>query len=137
VEYRDPDEMTDEQYPLILTTGRMLYHYHTGTMTRRSRPIDEHVPEAYIEINPLDSESIGLKDGSYCKVSSRRGRVKVKVKVSKMPLAGTVFMPFHFAEAAANELTNAALDPVAKIPELKVCAVNIEPYEEKPDMLKY
>lgn len=136
VEFRSPDEETDKKYPYILTTGRMLYHYHTGTMTRRSRPIDEHVPEGYIEINTKDAANLGIRDGAFCAVSSRRGEVRVKARVTGHILSGTVFMPFHFAETAANELTNAALDPVAKIPEYKVCAVMLKSLKEKAAKFK-
>lgn len=125
IEHRDPDEMPDSEYPLILTTGRMLYHFHTGSMTRRAQPLDEHVHEAYIEINPEDAEKIGVADGQFCSVASRRGEIQVKAKVVDRTPEGIVFMPFHFTEAAANRLTNTALDPVAKIPELKVCAVRV------------
>ncbi|MEW5945967.1 MAG: formate dehydrogenase subunit alpha [bacterium] len=137
VEHRDPDETTDAEYPLILTTGRMLYHYHTCTMTRRSKPIDEHVPEAYLEVNVSDAARLGIVNGAFCRVASRRGEIRAKAHVSDVPPAGTVFIPFHFAEAAANELTNAALDPVAKIPEYKVCAVRLAPYAEKAETVKY
>ncbi|MEW6203208.1 MAG: formate dehydrogenase subunit alpha [bacterium] len=127
VEYRPPAEFPDEEYPLLLTTGRMLYHYHTCTMTRRARQIDEHVPDAYVEVNGEDAERLGVADGALCAVASRRGEVQVKAKVSDIVPPGTVFMPFHFAEAAANKLTIAALDPVAKIPEYKVCGVRLTP----------
>ncbi len=132
VEYRDPDETPDEEYPYILTTGRLLYHFHTGSMTRRSVGLNEILPEGYIEINPRMARELGISDGDWVMVASRRGRVVVKALVTGRPKDGVVFMPFHFAEAAANVLTNAALDPTAKIPELKVCAVQVEKHHEGP-----
>ncbi|MEW5767683.1 MAG: formate dehydrogenase subunit alpha [bacterium] len=126
IEFKEPAELPDEEYPFILTTGRMLYHYHTGSMSRRSKGLDEIVPEGYIEINPADAANLSIEDGQFVKVSSRRGQIDVKAMVTDIPPQGAVFMPFHFAEAAANVLTNPVLDPVAKIPELKVCAVKIE-----------
>jgi predicted molibdopterin-dependent oxidoreductase YjgC len=126
VEYQPPAEQTDVSYPFILTTGRLLYQFHTGTMTRRSPTLQRQAPEAYVEINPKDAAALGIGDEEEVKVSSRRGEIVIKAKVTdKVPLK-TVFIPFHFAEAAANKLTIAALDPKAKIPELKVCAVKLE-----------
>lgn len=126
VEHTPPNEVPDDEYPLILTTGRMLYHFHTGSMSRRSKALDEHIPEGYIEINPETAKSLEVVEGECVQVSSRRGTLKVKAMVTPRPKVGVVFMPFHFAEAAANTLTNAALDPKAKIPEFKVCAVKVE-----------
>lgn len=126
VEYIPPAELPDEEYPLTLTTGRMLYHYHTGSMTRRARALHAHRPEGYIEIPPETAEDLGISDGEMVLVSSRRGRVEVRALVTSRPAPGVVFMPFHFAEAAANLLTNPALDPKSKIPELKVCAVRVD-----------
>jgi formate dehydrogenase alpha subunit len=126
VEYQPPAEQTDASYPFILTTGRLLYHFHTGTMTRRSPTLERQAPEAYVEINPKDAETLGIGDRGEVKVSSRRGEIIIKAKVTEKVPPKTVFIPFHFAEAAANRLTIAALDPKAKIPEFKVCAVNLE-----------
>ncbi len=126
VEYVPPAEPPDESYPFVLTTGRVLYHFHTGTMTRRVKGLNEISPEGFVEINPDDAEKLQVPDGSMVKITSRRGLVTTRARVTEMVPAGTVFMPFHFGEAAANILTNPALDPVAKIPELKVCAVKIE-----------
>ncbi|MDI6792283.1 MAG: formate dehydrogenase subunit alpha [bacterium] len=126
IEFKEPAELPDEEYPYTLTTGRMLYHFHTGSMSRRSKGLDEIVPEGYVEINPADAADLSIEDDQFVKVSSRRGQIDVKAKVTDIPPQGVVFMPFHFAEAAANVLTNPVLDPVAKIPELKVCAVRIE-----------
>ena len=127
VKYKPSVEETDTEYPFILTTGRQLFHYHTGGMTRRSKPINAISPEAYVEINPEDARSLSIEGGSRVKVTSRRGSIIVKALVSKRPAKGVVFIPFHFKEAAANVLTSAtSLDPVAKIPSLKVSAVRIE-----------
>jgi formate dehydrogenase alpha subunit len=127
VSYKPSHEDTNAEYPFLLTTGRTLYQYHTGTMTRRVKPIDAVSPEAFVEINPVDAKALAVESGAKVKVSSRRGAITVKVLVSKRPQRGVVFIPFHFKEAAANVLTSsAALDPVAKIPALKVSAVRIE-----------
>jgi formate dehydrogenase alpha subunit len=125
VAYSPPAEEPDNAYPYILTTGRILPHWHTGTMTRRSPTLTNQVNEAYVEINPIDAETIGIIDGERVTVESRRGKITLKATVTEGIKEGVVFIPFHFSEAAANVLTNTALDPIAKIPELKVCAVNI------------
>lgn len=125
IEHKDPAEQTDEEYPFVLTTGRVLYHYHTGTMTRKVKGLNEKVPEGYIEINPDAAAKLGVNDGEMLHVTSRRGSIKVKAKVSDRVKGNVVFVPFHFAEAAANTLTNGVLDPGCKTPELKVCAVAI------------
>ena len=127
VEYRDPDEYPDEEYPLILTTGRVLYHFHSRTMTGRVKGLQELSPEAYVEVNPVDAERYGIENGAKVRVSSRRGSIEVVAWVTARVPPGTVFIPFHFGEAAANVLTNPALDPISKIPEYKVCAVKLEP----------
>jgi predicted molibdopterin-dependent oxidoreductase YjgC len=126
VEFRDPAELPDEKFPYVLTTGRILYHFHTGTMSRRVDGLDEVRPDGFFEIHPEDSEVLGLTDGEMAVISSRRGEVTARTVVTKRSRPGSIFMTFHFKEAAANILTNDALDPVAKIPEFKVCAVNIE-----------
>ena len=126
VEYIAPAELPDKDYPFMLTTGRVLYHFHTGTMTRRSWGLNEICPEGFVEINPDDAAKLQISDGSMVKIVSRRGLVMTRARVTEMVPPGTVFMPFHFKEAAANVLTNPALDSVAKIPELKVCAVRVE-----------
>ncbi|MFW9876653.1 MAG: molybdopterin oxidoreductase family protein, partial [Candidatus Thorarchaeota archaeon] len=126
VEYKPPAEEPDSEYPFVLSTGRVLYHFHTGSMTRRAYTLDQTIPEGYVEIHPETASEVGVKDGEYVDVSSRRGTIKTKAKVTERVVKGSVFIPFHFAEAAANVLTNPALDPIAKIPELKVCAVKIE-----------
>ncbi len=126
VEHVEPAELPDEAYPFTMTTGRVLYQYHTGTMTRRSAGLEDMAPECLVEVNPADAEALGLADGDMVKVSSRRGEIEAKAWVTDRVGQGVIFVPFHYAEAAANELTNAALDPISKIPELKVCAVNLE-----------
>lgn len=125
IDYVAPAELTDAEYPLILTTGRVLYHYHTGTMTRIGRGLTERCPESLVEISPQDAAKLGIVSDSYVTVASRRGKLRVKANVTDRSPEGTVFMNFHFHEAAVNLLTNPALDPVAKIPEYKVCAVKV------------
>jgi len=127
VEHQEPNELPDEEYPMTLTTGRMMFHYHTGTQTRRVRALDNEVPTGSVELNPEDAERLGVRDGQMVEVRSRRGRIHIQAQVTGSVKPGVVFIPFHFAECAANLLTNPALDPVAKIPELKVCAVAVEP----------
>jgi formate dehydrogenase major subunit len=124
--YIGPIEVQDAEYPLILSTGRVLYHYHTGTMTRKSKGLEEMAPECLIEISKADAQSLKIAEGERVKVLSRRGDLEAKIKITERSPKGTIFIPFHYAEAAANRLTQTALDPVAKIPELKVCAVRIE-----------
>jgi predicted molibdopterin-dependent oxidoreductase YjgC len=129
LEYRPPEELADEEFPLLLTTGRFFPHYHTGTMTRNSPTLDNEMPEGHIEIHPYDAKDIGLTNGRDCKIVSRRGEVVTKALVTDVVEPGTIFMSFHFMEANANVLTNAALDPICKIPEYKVCAVRVEKLE--------
>jgi len=126
LEYKPPMELPDSEYPLILTTGRSLYHFHTGTVTRKVKGLNILLGEGLVEINPGDASALGVADGEMVKVISRRGEVVAKAKVTEVSPLGVVFMTFHFAESPTNMLTNPALDPVAKIPELKVCAVRIE-----------
>ena len=122
----DPAEQPDDEYPLILTTGRVLYHYHTGTMTRRSGPLDWIEPRGYVEINPADAAAAGILDDRAVVIESRRGLVRTRAKITDNVPKGTIFLAFHWREAPANMLTqDFALDPVAKIPEYKVCAVRI------------
>ncbi|MBT3275746.1 MAG: formate dehydrogenase subunit alpha, partial [Spirochaetales bacterium] len=126
VEFLPPKEMPDAEYPFILTTGRMLQHWHTGSMTRRSEVLHDLVPTGSIELNPEDAVTIGILEGEMLKVSSRRGKIDVPAQVTKKVAPGTVFLTFHFKENPANMLTIAALDPIAKIPEFKACAVKVE-----------
>ena len=126
VKANDPAELPDEEYPLVLSTGRVLYHYHTGTMTRRSGPLDWVEPRGYVEINPADAEAVGVLDDRAVVIESRRGVVKTRAKLTDNVPKGTIFLAFHWREAPANMLTqDFALDPVAKIPEYKVCAVRL------------
>jgi formate dehydrogenase major subunit/formate dehydrogenase alpha subunit len=124
-----PAEAPDAEYPLLLTTGRVLEHYHGGSMSRRVDGLNALVPEAVAEIHPADAARRGIGEGEWVRISSRRGGVCARARLTPGIVRGTVFLPFHFVEAAANELTIGALDPVAKIPEYKVCAVRLEPLE--------
>jgi formate dehydrogenase major subunit len=126
----DPDELPSDDYPFVLNTGRVLEHWHTGVMTRRSEALAAIEPEAFMEVHPQDAENLGLAEGALVRVSSRRGEIVLKVRLGDSPAPGSVFIPMHFREAAANVLTNPAVDPWGKIPEFKFCAVKIEPYQE-------
>ena len=129
VDHVPPDEMPDDEYPLMLTTGRVLYHWHGGEMTHRARNLETMYPEALIEINPKDAKKAGIDHGKMMKMASRRGEILAKAQVTNRVEPGLVFSTFHFADSAANFLTNPALDPQAKIPEYKVCAVKVEAVE--------
>ena len=126
IEHIPPAELPDKEYPMILSTGRVLYHWHGGQMTRRSKGLLEIYPEALIEVNDLDAEKMGLNGSKRVRVSSRRGSIEAEAMVTDRVPPGMVYANFHFPEASANELTIAALDPVAKIPEYNVCAVKVE-----------
>jgi len=125
LEWVAPAENADEDYPMYLTTGRVLYQYHTGTMTMKSDGLNDRAPECFVEISAEDAKSYDLEDGTVVDISSRRGNIQASIKISDHAVTGTVFIPFHFAQAAANKLTNAALDPISGIPEYKVCAVKL------------
>ena len=127
IEFREAAELPDEEYPFLLTTGRIMFHWHTGTMTRRSEKLEQEVPEAYVEMHPDDAAQIGLNGNDRVKVASRRAVIELAVRVTDRIRPGVIFIPFHFAEAAANALTNSALDVDSGIPEYKVCAVKVEP----------
>jgi formate dehydrogenase major subunit len=127
VEYTDPVELPDDAYPFVMNTGRQLYHWHTGTMTRRASGLDAREPTAIVEIHPADAAALGVSDGDLVRLTSRRNSMVTACRVSDRVARGQVFVPFHFREAAANLLTNPVLDPYAKMAELKVCAVKIEP----------
>ncbi|MFO7941860.1 MAG: formate dehydrogenase subunit alpha [Bacillota bacterium] len=120
-----PAEGPDDDYPFVMMTGRMLYHYHTGTMTRRSAPINEREPSGYAEVNEEDARRLGVAEGDEVRISSRRGTIEAPARVGETLPPGHVFVPFHYVESPANRLTGTTLDPVAKIPELKVSAVNV------------
>jgi formate dehydrogenase major subunit/formate dehydrogenase alpha subunit len=120
-----PAELPDTEYPLLLTTGRVIYHWHGAEMTRRASGLNAVYPEALIEVSPKDAQAAGVLDGDLIKLESRRGEIVAKAQVTTRVGAGLVFATFHFPESAANFLTIAALDPTAKIPEFKVCAVKM------------
>lgn len=126
IEYKPAAEVPDEEYPFQLTTGRIYVHYHTGTMTRNSPSLAREVNECFLEMNAEDAQALGMADGDMVQIESRRGTVLSKIRLTDSINKGVVFMPFHFLESRANVLTNPILDPVAKIPEFKVCAVKIE-----------
>jgi len=126
IEFIPPNELPDKDYPFLLSTGRVLYHYHTGTMTTRAQGPSERCPESLVEINPIDAEQLGIADGQMVKITSRRGEVEAKARVTTKSAPGSIFMNFHFAQTPVNLLTNPALDPTGKIPEYKVCAVKLE-----------
>jgi formate dehydrogenase major subunit/formate dehydrogenase alpha subunit len=125
IDYIPPAEVVDKEYPLYLTTGRVLYQYHTGSMTMKSEGLNELAPGSFVEISGKDAEAYSIDDGDLLRITSRRGEIEAKARISDQAIAGTVFIPFHYAQGAANILTNSALDPVAKIPEYKVCAVKL------------
>lgn len=126
IEYKPPAEVVDADYPFWLTTGRIHVHYHTGTMTRNSPSLEKEMSEGFLEMNPEDALALGIKRGDAVKVASRRGEMVIRVDVTTRIRRGTVFVPFHFIESCANILTNPAYDPIAKIPEYKVCAVALQ-----------
>jgi formate dehydrogenase major subunit len=125
-----PDELPDAEYPMVLTTGRLLEHWHTGSMTRRASSLDTLEPEAIAGVHPIELERLGVQPGGFIKVSTRRGEVIIKARADRDVAEGMVFIPFCFAEAAANLLTNPQLDPMGKIPEFKFCAARVEPVRE-------
>ena len=125
IDYLPPAENADDEYPMYLTTGRLLYQYHTGTMTMKSKGLMDIAPECFVEISPQDARKYDVEDGAVVNIASRRGNIEAKIKISGKAVSGTVFIPFHYAAAAANRLTNAALDPISGIPEYKVCAVKL------------
>ena len=124
--YIPPAEPTDKEYNFVLSTGRVYWHWHTRTMTNRTSTLERESPEAYVEMNIEDAKELGIRDNQIVKVSSRRGTISVKTKLGHKVVKGSLFIPFHFREAAANVLTICAVDPIAKIPEYKVCAVKVE-----------
>lgn len=124
-EYKPADELPDEEYPFTLTTGRISYHYHTGTMTRRINILEREAPEPLLEINPEDAKKLGIRNNDKVEVQSRRGTIEIKAEVTPRVPKQVLFTTFHFREAPVNKLTNPAFDPIAEIPELKVCSVKI------------
>ncbi len=133
VEFHSPAELPDEEYPFLFSTGRIRYHYHTGTMTRRSRSLEHVAPEERLEMHADDAARLGIAEGEMVRVASRRGQVTAKVRVGTRSQPGMVFGTFHFREVPVNRLTNDALDPAGKIPEYKVCAVRVEKLSAEPD----
>jgi formate dehydrogenase major subunit len=120
-------ELPDEEYPFVLNTGRLLEHWHTGAMTRRASMLDALSPEAFVAMHPEDGAALGVRDGDRVEVTSRRGSIRLGVRLTHRESRGAVFVPFHFREAAANLLTLDELDPDGKIPEFKFCAVSVRP----------
>ncbi len=127
-------ELPTDDFPFVLNTGRLLEHWHTGSMTRRSFALDSISPRAEVYVNPVDAAQLGLVDGGLARVSSRRGTIVLNVKVSHRDQRGNIFIPFHFREAAANLLTTDEIDPFGKIPEFKFCAVAIGPVDDAEDL---
>jgi formate dehydrogenase major subunit len=126
-EWLPPKELPDDEYPFVLNTGRLLEHWHTGSMTRRSFALDSIAPRAEVYLHPGDAASLGIEDGGMARVSSRRGTIELHARVSHREAPGNCFIPFHFREAAANLLTIDEIDPMGKIPEFKFCSVRVEP----------
>jgi len=127
VEYLPPAELPDAEYPFFLNTGRQMYHWHTGSMTRRSTALDARESGPIVELHPMDAAEMGVQDGDEVLVTSRRAQIRISARLSPRVARHQVFVPMHYREAAANLLTNPALDPYAHIPEFKVCAVRVEP----------
>jgi formate dehydrogenase alpha subunit len=125
VPFRNPAEVPGPGFPFVLSTGRLLYQFHTGTMTRKSRAIHQVSPTGYVEVHVEDAQRLGIADGQMVEVTTSRGKVATPARVTTNIEKGWLFMPFHFQEGPANALTHDALDPVAKIPEYKVCAAQI------------
>jgi formate dehydrogenase major subunit len=121
-----PDELPDQDFPMVLTTGRQLEHWHTGAMTRRASVLDELEPEAVASLSPRDLAQLEIQPGAKIRVSTRRGMIELTARADGAVPPGVIFIPFCYAEAAANVLTNPALDPFGKIPEFKFCAARVE-----------
>ena len=121
-----PAETPDDEYPMVLTTGRLLEHWHTGAMTRRSTVLDTIEPEAVVHIHPKYMDQMGIQPGDMVNVHTRRGSIQVKARMDRDVTQGMLFVPFCFSEGPANLLTNPKLDPFGKIPEFKYCAARLE-----------
>ena len=130
IEWKPPAEVPDAEYPYVLTTGRVIWQWHTGTMTRRSWSLEKEAPIGWIEINPEDAKALGVRDGEVVRASTRRGSIDIPARVTPEIIRGVMFIPFHYKEHPANMLTHNALDPIAKIPEFKACAVRVEKVAE-------
>lgn len=133
VHYRPPAEAPSEDYPIVLTTGRVLEHWHTGSMSRRSRVLETLVPQSRIDLCPEDADQLGVSQGGRIRVASRRGGIETAAFKDRRVSKGQAFMAFHWKEAPANVLTNSAVDPLSKIPEFKVSSVRVTPHSEAPD----
>jgi formate dehydrogenase major subunit len=123
--YKPSQELPDDSYPYVLTTGRILYQYNAAAMTFRAPGLVEIAGEGFIEVNYKDADRLGIKNGERISVSSRRGKITATARVGRKVSEGETWMPFHFPDSPVNEITNAALDEFARIPEYKVCAVSI------------
>jgi len=130
VEFKPPAESPDDEYPYVLTTGRVIFHYHTGTTTRRTENLNRELSDGFVQMNPADARQLHVQNGEAVKLRSRRGEIIVQTRISTDIPEGVVFVPFHFGKARANVLTNPAFDPACKMPEFKVCAVAIEPLQK-------
>ena len=126
LEYKPPAEVEDEEYPLILTTDRSLFHFHTSTMTRKVEGLNALNSEELLKIHPDDASCLGIADGEMVEIRSRRGKVTARANVTDICPPGVVSSTFHFVESPINVVTHCAIDPVSKIPETKVCAVRVE-----------
>ena len=124
--YRPPAELPDEEYPLVLTTGRIIYHYHSSTMTGADEDMKKLYDHDLVEINPADAQKLGVENGEYVWVKSRRGKIKAPVEITERSPEGLVFMAFHSPETKTNLVTSSACDPITKTPEFKYCAVRVE-----------
>jgi predicted molibdopterin-dependent oxidoreductase YjgC len=125
-EYTPPLELPDEEYPYIFTNGRVVFHFHTGTMTRRTQRLNNELPDGFAEISRVDARKLGIEDGDQLLLKSRRGEIKTLARVTDGIRAGLIFMPWHFSECAPNILTGPTAGPPSKMPEFKFCAVSIE-----------
>ena len=126
VRHKPPAEVTDKEYPFILSTGRMLFHYNTGTMTTRVANILREYPRNFVQINPADAQRLGIKKQERVMVRTRRGELKVAAQITDKIKPGVLWMPFHFSDEPTNVLTNNAFDPVCRTGEYKACAAKIE-----------
>jgi formate dehydrogenase major subunit/formate dehydrogenase alpha subunit len=126
IDHIPPAEKPDDDFPMLMSTGRVLYHWHGGQMTRRAKGLMQVYGEALVELNPNDAERLGVNGKKRLRISSRRGTIEAQAWVTDRVPPGMVYANFHFPNASANELTHASLDPVAKIPEYKITAVRVE-----------
>ncbi|GAI97113.1 unnamed protein product, partial [marine sediment metagenome] len=126
VEFKPPAELPDNEYPYVLTTGRSIFHYHSGSMTRRTARLNDEVLGGFVEVNPEDASQAGVKDKDMVTLTTRRGSIEARARVTDDVPSGLLFVPFHFPDSCANVLTNPALDPGCKCAETKVCSVKME-----------